>query len=157
MPTWRRRWVRAGGPWWSTWKNCGARESAKHSQPGISTGRVRSRSARAFWPYERPLAQGKPRSLADYTAHIHGLLVGRACVKISFSPADEKLAAAFFERQVPIEIIEHGILMACTRKYMTLLTTPNSGLIVSLSYFKDAIEEAAASKVSNDYLAVPAP
>ena len=78
-------------------------------------------------------------------------------MKISFSPADEKLAAAFFERQVPIEIIEHGILIACTRKYMTLLTTPNSGLIVSLSYFKDAIEEAAGSKVSNDYLAVPAP
>jgi hypothetical protein len=52
---------------------------------------------------------------------------------------------------VPIEIIEHGILMACTRKYMTLLTTPNSGLIVSLSYFKDAIEEAAASKVGDDY------
>ena len=61
------------------------------------------------------------------------------------------MAAAFFKRQVPIEVIEHGILMACTRKYMTLLTTPNSGLIVSLGYFKDAIEEAAASKVGNDY------
>jgi hypothetical protein len=105
----------------------------------------------AFWPYERPPAQEKPQSLADYTAHVRRLLAGRACVKVSFSPADEKLAAAFFERQVPIEIIEHGILMACTRKYMTLLTTPNSGLIVSLSYFKDAIEEAAASKVGNDY------
>jgi hypothetical protein len=64
---------------------------------------------------------------------------------------DEKLAAVFFERQVPIETIEHGILMACTRKYMTLLITPNSGLIASLSYFKDAIEEAAISRVSNDY------
>jgi hypothetical protein len=105
----------------------------------------------AFWPYERLSAQGKPRSLADYTAHIRCLLAGRACVKVSFSPADEKLAAAFFERRVPIEVVEHGILMACTRKYMTLLTTPNSGLIVSLSYFKDAIEEAAASKVDNDY------
>jgi hypothetical protein len=105
----------------------------------------------AFWPYERLPAQEKPQSLADYTAHICRLLAGRACVKVSFTPADEKLAAAFFERQVPIETIEHGILMACTRKYMTLLTTPNSGLIVSLSYFKDAIEEVAASKVGNDY------
>ena len=105
----------------------------------------------AFWPYERPLVPAKPQSLADYTAHIRRLLAGRACVKVSFSPADEKLAAAFFERQVPIETIEHGILMACTRKYMTLLTTPNSGLIVSFSYFRDAIEQAAASKVSNDY------
>jgi hypothetical protein len=105
----------------------------------------------AFWPYERPPAQEKPQSLADYTTQIRRLLAGRACVKISFSPADEKLAAAFFERQVPIEIIEHGILMACTRKYMTLLTTPNSGLIASLRYFRDAIEEAVTSKVGNDY------
>lgn len=105
----------------------------------------------AFWPYERPPAREKPQSLADYTAHIRHLLAGRACVKVSFSPADEKLATAFFERQVPIEVVEHGILMACTRKYMSLLTTPKSGLIVSFSYFKDAIEEAATSKVSNDY------
>jgi hypothetical protein len=34
---------------------------------------------------------------------------------------------------------------------MSLLTTPMSGLIVSFSYFKDAIEEAAKSKVGNDY------
>ena len=72
-------------------------------------------------------------------------------MKVSFNPADEKLATAFFERQVPIEVVEHGILMACTRKYMNLLTTPKSGLIVSCSYFKDAIEAAATSKVSNDY------
>jgi hypothetical protein len=105
----------------------------------------------AFWPYERPPAREKPQSLADYAAHIRRLPARRACVKLSSSPADEKLAAAFFQRQVPIETIEHGILIACTRKYMTLLTTPNSGLIISLSYFKDAIEEAAASKVGNDY------
>jgi len=105
----------------------------------------------AFWPYERPPAPEKPQSLADYTAHIRRLLAGRACVKVSFSPADEKLAAAFFERQVPMEVIEHGILMACTRKYMTLLTTPNSGLIVSLSYFQNAIEEAATAKVTSEY------
>jgi len=105
----------------------------------------------AFWPYERQPAEETPQSLADYTAEIRRLLGGRACVKISFSPADEKLAAAFFQQQLPIGTIEHGILLACTRKYMTLLTTPNSGLIVSLSYFRDAIEEATTSKVSNDY------
>lgn len=105
----------------------------------------------AFWPYERPAPREKPQNLADYTAQIRRLLASRACVKVSFGPADEKLAAAFFERRLPIEIVEHGILMACTRKYMTLLTTPSSGLIVSLSYFKDAIEEAAVSKVGDDY------
>jgi hypothetical protein len=43
------------------------------------------------------------------------LLAGRARMKVPFSPADEKLAVALFERQVPIEIIEHPILMACTQ------------------------------------------
>ena len=89
--------------------------------------------------------------MADYTGHIRRLLAGRACVKIAFSPADEKLAAAFFQRQVPIEVVEYGILLACTRKYMALLTTPNCGLIVSLSYFQNAIEEAGTSKVGIDY------
>jgi hypothetical protein len=105
----------------------------------------------AFWPYERRPPQQKPQSLAEYTAHIRLALAGLACVKVSFSPADEKLAAALFQRQVPIEVVEHGILMGCTRKYMTLLTTPTSGLIVSLSYFQNAIEEAATSKISSDY------
>jgi len=78
-------------------------------------------------------------------------LAGPACVKISFSPADEKLAVALFARQVPIEVVERGILTGCAREYMTLLTTPNSGLIVSLSYFQNAIEEAATSKVTSEY------
>lgn len=105
----------------------------------------------AFWPYQKRLPQQKPRTLADYTAHIRRLLADRACVKMLFSPADEKLAAVLFDRQVPIEVVEQGILTGCARKYMSLLTTPNSGLIVSLSYFQNAIEEAVASKVTSDY------
>lgn len=104
----------------------------------------------AFWPYERRPPQQKPQSLAEYTAHIRCVLAGRACVKISFSSADEKLAA-FFARQMPIEVVEHGILLGCTRKYMTLLTTPNRGFIASLSYFQNAIEEATTSKVTSEY------
>jgi hypothetical protein len=45
----------------------------------------------AFWPYERPPAREKPKSLADYTAHICRLLAGRACVKISFSPGRREI------------------------------------------------------------------
>jgi hypothetical protein len=105
----------------------------------------------AFWPYERRPPQQQLQSLGEYTAHIRRLLAGRECVKISFSPADEQIAASLFDRKLPIEFVEHGILLGCTRKYMTLLTTPNSGLIVSLSYFQSTIEEAATSKVGGDY------
>jgi prevent-host-death family protein len=102
------------------------RQGVCKTQPARNQhGQGQIKVCEAFWPYERPPAQETPRSLADYTAHIRRLLAGRACVKVSFSPADEKLAAAFFERHVPMEIVEHGILMACTRKYMALLTTPN--------------------------------
>jgi hypothetical protein len=52
---------------------------------------------------------------------------------------------------VPIEVVEHGILLGCTRKYMPLLTTPDSGLIVSLTYFQNGIEEATGSRVTSDY------
>ncbi len=45
--------------------------------------------------------------------------------------------------------------MACTRKYMTCSPRRTVRLIVSLSYFKAAIEEAAASKVSTDYWRYP--
>jgi hypothetical protein len=105
----------------------------------------------AFWPYERRAPQQKPQSLAEYTAHINRLLAGQACVKLSFSPADEKLAASFFERKLPIDVVERGILLGCTRKYMTLLAIPNSGLIMSLNYFQNAVEEAATSKVTEEY------
>ena len=95
--------------------------------------------------------QQKLQSLGEYAAHIRRLLAGRACVNISFSPADEQIAAALFDRKLPIEFVEHGILLGCTRKNMTLLTTPNCGLIVSLSYFQGTIEEAATSKVGGGY------
>jgi hypothetical protein len=105
----------------------------------------------AFWPYERPPAQEKPKNVADYTSQIRRMVAARACVRISFSPADEKLAAGLFERQVPIEVVEHGIALGCTRKYMTLLTAPQSGAITSLGYFQHVIEEAATAKVGRDY------
>jgi hypothetical protein len=100
----------------------------------------------AFWTYERPPAQEKPKNLVDYTTQVRRMLAGRACVRISFSPADEMLAAGLFNRQVPIEVVEHGIALGCTRKYMTLLTTPQSGAITSFSYFQHVIEEAATAK-----------
>jgi hypothetical protein len=89
--------------------------------------------------------------VADYTSQIRRMVAARACVRISFSPADEKLAAGLFERQVLIEVVEHGIALGCTRKYMTLLAAPQSGAITSLGYFQHVIEEAATAKVGRDY------
>jgi len=127
------------------------REVCKTRSAANQHGRGEIEICDAFWPYERRPRQQKPPSVTDYTAQIRRLLASQVCVRTSFTPADEKLAAALFERQVPIEIVEHGILLGCARKYVTLLNGQGSGSIVSLSYFQDVIEEAAASKVSSDY------
>ena len=41
----------------------------------------------AFWPYERPPAQEKPQSLAEYTAHIRRQLAGRSSGKCRLRPS----------------------------------------------------------------------
>jgi len=127
------------------------REVCKTRSAANQHGRGEIEICDAFWPYERRPGQQNPQSVADYTAQIRRLLASRLCVKNSFTPADEKLAAALFQRQVPIEVIEHGILLGCARKYVTLLNGQSSGSIVSLSYFENLIDEAAASTVSHDY------
>ncbi len=45
----------------------------------------------------------------------------------------------------------NGTLLVCPRKYLALLTTRRSGLIVNLSYFQNVIEEAPAAKVTDEY------
>ena len=91
------------------------REVCKTRSAANQHGRGEIEICDAFWPYERRPGQQKPQSVADYAAQIRRLLRSRRCVKSSFTPADEKIAGALFQRQVPIEIVEHGILLGCAR------------------------------------------
>ena len=68
-----------------------------------------------------------------------------------FTPADERLAAALFERKVPIEEIEHAVSLGCARKYVTLINRQCVDLIVSFSYFQNVIEEVRELKMSVEY------
>lgn len=105
----------------------------------------------AFWPYEKESAQVKPAGLAGYSGQIRRLLQSRQCVDSSFTPADEKLAAAFFQQKIPIEQIEHGFLLACARRFVTLVNGDGAGAITSLHYFQNAITEAGRLQMPGDY------
>ena len=105
----------------------------------------------AFWPYEKESARVKPGDLAGYTEQIRRLLKSRHCLDVSFMPADEKLAAVFFRQKIPIEQIEHGFLLACARRFVTLVNGNGLGVITSLHYFQNAIEEAGRLQMSGDY------
>jgi hypothetical protein len=53
-------------------------------------------------------------------------------------------------RKVALKQIERGILLACARKYVALCNG-GDGMITSLGYFQNVIEEAATLHVSDDY------
>ena len=105
----------------------------------------------AFWPYEKTRKETATQDRASYVAQIQRLMGSRRCVASSFAPADEKLANALFQRGVPIQQVERGFLLGCTRKYVTLLNGNSRELIVSFSYFQNVIEEAGELQMSEDY------
>jgi hypothetical protein len=88
---------------------------------------------------------------AHYTRQIRSLLETRNCVLRSFTPADEKLAHAFFSTGIPFEHIERAFLLGCTRKYISWLNGQSSGPIAGLQYFRSIIEEVAGLQTSSDY------
>jgi hypothetical protein len=104
----------------------------------------------AFWPYEKA---GPPATdtLAGYVERIRCLLRARSCVAASLTPADERLAAALFERKVTITEIEQAVLLGCARKYIALLNHESSDVIVSFNYFQNVIEEIRELNVPPQY------
>jgi hypothetical protein len=69
----------------------------------------------------------------------------------AFAAADQKLAAVLLAREVPLQQIERAIALGCSRKYVSLLNGTDSGPIVTLSYFRDLIEEAGDQETPAGY------
>ena len=105
----------------------------------------------AFWPYEKAQPSAKTDTLAGYVEQTRRLLSARRCVGSAFAPADERLAASLFERNVSIEHVEHAVLLGCARKYVALINRQSGDSIVSFSYFQNVIEEAQELKMPADY------
>jgi len=105
----------------------------------------------AFWPYHKAATATASADLAGYVQHIRKLLAARPSVQISFTAADEKLAAALWAEQVPLEQIGRAIVLACSRKHVSWCNGQVSGPITSLQYFRGAIEEVAHTQVGADY------
>jgi hypothetical protein len=105
----------------------------------------------AFWPYHKMPTAAASADLAVYVQQIRKLLAARPGVEISFTAADEKLAATLWAEQIPLEQIERAIVLACTRKHVSWCNGQVSGPITSLQYFRDPIEEVAHTQVGADY------
>src|SRR5437667_4137660 len=81
------------------------------------------------------------------------MLSGTACVRISFSAADERLAANLYRRGVTLHHLQRAIWLGCARKYVALLIAAENGAmpITSLHYFENLVEEVAETSVGEDY------
>jgi hypothetical protein len=104
-----------------------------------------------FWPYERAPTRQDSNDAAAYVATIQRLFLSHACVRSSFSPADEELARAWHRRGIPPEDVERALLLGAVRKYVALLNRGAGTLITTLHYFTELTEETSRSEVSPAY------
>jgi hypothetical protein len=106
----------------------------------------------AYWPYRKPETEPHDHAADEYVSEVRGMIRARACVRQSFSTADEILARQWFERGVSLERIERAILTGCARKYVSWRNNQSVGSIGILRYFESVLEELAESpKVDPEY------
>jgi hypothetical protein len=104
-----------------------------------------------FWPYHKQAAETALDAQAGYVDRVRKLFLSRACVAGGFTAADERLAAEWRQRGVPLEQVERAYLLGCARKYVALLNHPGGPLVSSLRYFSALLEEVAESPASPGY------
>ena len=104
-----------------------------------------------YWPYDRGSGEPPLEGEAAYVAAVKQLLRARACVRPSFSVADERLAREWFERGIPLDQVEQTILFACSRKYISWRNGKSKVPINSLRYFESTLEEIREQKIDPEY------
>jgi hypothetical protein len=104
-----------------------------------------------FWPYEKPEPAGAGADLAGYIGQVRQMLLRPACVRASFSAADERLAAGLHRRGVTLTQLERAIWLGCARKYIALLNGQTPMLITSLHYFAGLVDEVTTTSVAESY------
>ena len=106
-----------------------------------------------FWPYEKRPVDDFGIDQNRYVQRVRQMLSATACVRVSFSAADERLAAVLYQRGVTLVHLQRAIWLGCARKYVAMLNSPENAsmLITSLSYFSNLVNEVAETSAGEDY------
>jgi biotin operon repressor len=104
-----------------------------------------------YWPYDRDPGELPKREETVYLDAVKKLLSARACVRPSFSIADERLAREWFDCGIPLDQIEQAVLVACSRKYIAWRNGQSKTPINSLRYFESTLEELRDQKTDPEY------
>jgi hypothetical protein len=119
----------------------------------IALDRVSVEICDCFWPYEKTPVDDFGIDQTRYVQQVRQMLARTACVRLSFSSADERLAAALYQRGVTLVHLQRAIWLGCARKYVALLNAPENGqmLISSLGYFSNLVNEVSETSAGEDY------
>jgi hypothetical protein len=120
----------------------------------IAKDRVSIEICDRFWPYEKMPVDEMGIGQDVYVQQVRQMLQGIACVRINFSPADERLAAIYHQRGVTLVHLQRAIWLGCARKYIALLNGSEAGslmMITSLNYFAGIVEEVISESTAEDY------
>lgn len=103
-----------------------------------------------FWPYER-FCSDADTAQAGYVSTIKHEFLRHACVRASFTAADEKLALEWQRRGISVKSVERAILLGVARKYTALLNHDTATPITTLEYFAGIITELDQTPVAATY------
>lgn len=103
-----------------------------------------------FWPYER-VCTGIETGQSAYVSAVKRSFLQYACVRTSFTAADEKLAREWEQRGITLENVEHAILLGVARKYTASLNGGALTPITALEYFTGVVVEIDKMQASEAY------
>lgn len=101
-----------------------------------------------YWPYEK---QSRRDASLDYVGKVRRMLLAPACVRSSFTQAEERLAQDLDRRGISLEQLQRAIWLGCVRKYVAMLNGQALMPITSLQYFTRLIEEVGQTHTPDSY------
>ncbi len=105
-----------------------------------------------YWPYHRRRTPPPNQEATKFVEDIQALVQQRACVRASWSTADEILARQWLEQGLSIQRIEQAIVLGCARKYVAWRNNhQHSTPIATLRYFEPLLEEINQLEIPPDY------
>jgi hypothetical protein len=104
-----------------------------------------------YWPYQRTTSPPVSDDSESYIGSVRRLFLSHACVRSTFSPADERLASEWRRRGISFERVERAIHTGVARKYIALINRGTGTPITTLHYFEHLIDEVEQADASPDY------
>ena len=104
-----------------------------------------------FWPYQKQAGVAAVAAEVEFVGQVRTAFLQPACVRSTFTAANEKLALNLCRREVSLEQVRRAMWLGCARKYVAMLNGQTRLPIISLAYFASLIEEVSQPQIPASY------